>query len=201
MLDGLGEKLFAKYHNDMSRVGKKPIVIPAGVDVSIDGQVVRVKGPKGQLQETLNGRVRVAVTEEEGAKVISLNVLDEDDTFDQAQWGTARALVQNMVLGVTEGFAKQLEVNGVGYRVNMQGKNLLLNLGFSHDVPVLIPAEVEASVEGNVITLKGANKQLVGEIAAGIRRLRKPEPYKGKGIRYVGEVVRRKAGKAQKSGE
>ncbi len=185
----------------MSRVGKKPILIPSGVEVSVDGQTIRVKGPKGELVQEVNGRVQLSLSEEDGERVVLVSVTDTEDTFDRAQWGTARALVQNMVQGVTEGFSRQLEVIGVGYRVNMQGKNLLLNLGFSHDVPVQVPTGVEASVEGNVITIKGADKQLVGETAAGIRKLRKPEPYKGKGIRYVGEVVRRKSGKAQKSGE
>ena len=106
-----------------------------------------------------------------------------------------------MVTGVVDEFSRQLEVNGVGYRVNMQGKNLALTIGFSHDIIVQIPANIVASVEGNVMTIKGADKQLVGEIAANIRKLRKPEPYKGKGIKYVGEVIRRKAGKAQKAGD
>ncbi len=185
----------------MSRIGKKPIVIPTGVEVSMDDATLHVKGPKGTLTQTVNGRVQITFGEEDGKRVVLVSVLDTQDTFDRAQWGTARALIQNMVHGVTEGFSRQLEVNGVGYRVNMQGKNLLLSLGFSHDIPVQIPADVEVIVDGNVITLKGADKKLVGEMAAQIRRLRKPEPYKGKGIRYVGEVVRRKAGKAQKSGE
>ena len=184
----------------MSRVGKKPITIPSNVEVSVQGQTVHVKGPNGELEQTLNSRIQVVLAEEDGVKVIHIEVIDPEDTFDRAQWGTARSLVQNMVSGSVVSFEKKLEVNGVGYRVNMQGKNLLLNLGFSHDVPVEIPAGITASVEGNVITLKGADKQLVGEMAANIRKLRKPEPYKGKGIKYTNEVIRRKSGKSQKTG-
>lgn len=185
----------------MSRVGKKPIVIPTGVDVILDGSSVRVKGPKGELNQTFTSRVNISLGEEDGARVVLISVDDETDKSTRAQWGTVRAIIQHMVTGVAEGFNRQLEVNGVGYRVNMQGNNLLLAIGFSHDVPFAIPANIEASVEGNIVTIKGADKQLVGEIAANIRKLKKPEPYKGKGIKYVGEIVRRKAGKAQKAGE
>lgn len=185
----------------MSRVGKKPITIPAGVDVTIDGQIVRVKGLKGELTETLHPSVQASVSEQDGTRVVNITVASPDNSGQAAQWGTARALVQNMVTGVTEGFSRQLEVNGVGFRVNTKGKDLVLNLGFSHEVPVTVPEGIQAVVEGNVITLSGVSKQRVGEIAAQIRRLKKPEPYKGKGIKYVGEVIRRKAGKAQKSGE
>ncbi|MBM5789555.1 50S ribosomal protein L6 [Candidatus Parcubacteria bacterium] len=185
----------------MSRVGKKPIVIPAGVDVTMDGSLVRVSGPKGELSETLHPTVRASVVEEDGARVVQVTVTDPSVSTQAAQWGTARALLQNMVTGVTAGFSRQLEVNGVGFRVNMKGKDLVLNLGFSHDVPFGIPEGIQAAVEGNVITISGSSRQRVGEIAAQIRRLRKPEPYKGKGIKYVGEVIRRKAGKAQKAGE
>ena len=184
----------------MSRVGKKSIIIPSNVEVSIQGRTVRVKGPNGELEQTLNSHIQVILAEENGSKVIHVEVTDQEDTFDRAQWGTARSLIQNMVSGSVESFEKKLEVNGVGYRVNMQGKNLLLNLGFSHDIPVEIPHGITASVEGNVITLKGADKQLVGETAATIRKLRKPEPYKGKGVKYIDEVIRRKSGKSQKTG-
>lgn len=185
----------------MSRVGKKPILIPSGVDVTIDGSTVRIKGPKGELSQTINPAVQVILSHEDNNTIVSLTVADPSDSTQAAQWGTARAILQNMVLGVVHGFNRQLEVNGVGYRVNMQGKNLVLNLGFSHDVPVKIPNGIEALVQGNMITISGADKQQVGEVAANIRKLKKPEPYKGKGIKYVGEVIRRKAGKAQKSGE
>lgn len=184
----------------MSRVGKSPIIIPQGVDVNIAGQTVSIKGPKGELHQTMNARVRVAIKEEGGTKLVMVSVGENPDPIDRAQWGTARSIIQNLVTGVTEGFERKLEVNGVGYRVNMQGKNLVLNLGFSHEVPFQIPDGIEAVVEGNGITIKGADKQLVGEVAASIRKLRKPEPYKGKGIKYVEEVIRRKAGKSQKAG-
>ncbi len=185
----------------MSRVGKKPILIPAGVDVTVDATTVRVKGPKGELTQTFTPRVSIALGEEDGARVVIVSVADETDKASRAQWGTVRAIIQHMVQGVTEGFVRQLEINGVGYRVNMKGKDLLLSIGFSHDVPFAIPAGIEAIVEGNIITIKGADKQMVGEVTANIRKLKKPEPYKGKGIKYVGEVIRRKAGKAQKSAE
>lgn len=185
----------------MSRVGKKPILVPQGVDVVLEGSTVRVKGPKGELTQTFTPRVQVALGEEEGRRAVLVTVENETDKSTRAQWGTVRAIIQHMVLGVTEGFVRQLEINGVGYRVNMKGKDLALTIGFSHEVPFVIPAGIEASVEGNVITIKGADKQMVGEVAANIRKMKKPEPYKGKGIKYVGEVIRRKAGKAQKSAE
>ncbi|MBI5369585.1 50S ribosomal protein L6 [Candidatus Uhrbacteria bacterium] len=183
----------------MSRVGKKPILIPSCVTVSIEQNTVKVKGPKGELTQTFTPRVSMALGQEEEGPVVNVSVADEQDKTSRAQWGTVRAIIQHMVKGVHEGFVRQLEINGVGYRANMQGKDLLLNVGFSHDVPVVVPAGIEASVEGNVITLKGADKQLLGEVAANLRKIRKPEPYKGKGIKYAGEVVRRKAGKAQKA--
>lgn len=183
----------------MSRIGKQPIIIPNNVTVSIQGQTVNVKGPKGELVKEFNPAVQIALIEENNEKRIAVTVLNESDKFVRAQWGTARAILQNMVKGVVETFSTQLEVNGVGYRVNMRGKDIVLNIGFSHEVPFIIPDGIEALIEGNIITIKGADKHLVGEIAANIRCLRKPEPYKGKGIRYVGEVVRRKAGKAQKA--
>ncbi|MBI2474806.1 50S ribosomal protein L6 [Candidatus Uhrbacteria bacterium] len=183
----------------MSRIGKQPVIIPNGVTVSVQGQTVTVKGPKGELVQEFNPAVKVVLNEKEGQKDIVVTVANETDKFVRAQWGTARAILQNMVKGVVEVFSIQLEVNGVGYRVNMKGKDIVLNIGFSHEIPFIIPKGIEASVEGNIITIKGADKHLVGEIAANIRRIRKPEPYKGKGIKYVGEVVRRKSGKAQKA--
>jgi len=185
----------------MSRVGRKPIVIPTGVDVTIEKQTVSVKGPKGQLTCQVNPLVQVVLNEEEGTKVLTASIKNELNKQERALWGTTRALLQNLVVGVTEGFVKQLEVNGVGYRVNMQGKNLVLTVGFSHPVIVAIPELVDVVVEGNLITLKSIDKQMVGEVTANIRAIKKPEPYKGKGIKYKDEVVRRKAGKAQKSGE
>jgi large subunit ribosomal protein L6 len=183
----------------MSRVGKKPVLIPAGVEVTINGQTVVVKGPKAELSETINDVVKIEMVDGESGKEVLVSVANETDKNERAQWGTARALIANMVAGVTTGFSKQLEVNGVGYRVNLQGRTLVLNVGFSHEVRVDLPEGVDATVEGNVITLTSASKHDVGELADAIRKIRKPEPYKGKGIKYVDEVIRRKAGKTQKS--
>ena len=185
----------------MSRVGKKPIPLPSGVDVSVNGQTVTVKGAKGELRETLNGAVTVQVVDADGAKEIQVTMQQEDAQGQRAQWGTARALIANMVTGVTQGFTKQLEINGVGYRANLQGRILVLNVGFSHEVKVEPPKGVDVVVEGNMIIITGANKHDVGAFADQVRKIRKPEPYKGKGIKYADEVIRRKAGKAQKAGE
>lgn len=185
----------------MSRVGKKPILIPKGVDVTIDGQTVKVKGPKGELMETLNTAVQIALVQGEVGQEIQFVVKEQDEKFERAQWGTARALVANMIEGVTNGYSKKLEINGVGYRVNLQGKTLVLNLGFSHDVRVDLPVGLTAQVDGNALTILGISKQMVGSFADSLRKIRKPEPYKGKGIKYAEETIRRKAGKAQKAGE
>lgn len=184
----------------MSRVGKKPIIIPQGVEVTIDGQSVSVKGPKGSLSRVMHPLVSVSLEEKDGAKQMNVSVADETEKVNRSQWGTARTLIANMVKGVTEGFSKKLEVNGVGYRVNMIGKNLNLVVGYSHDVPVIMPEGITAVVENNTITISGCDNEVVGEIAANIRKIRKPEPYKGKGIKYSDEVIRRKAGKSQKAG-
>jgi large subunit ribosomal protein L6 len=179
----------------MSRVGKKPLQIPAGVEARVaDGKVV-VKGPKGEL--TIGIPPRVAVASVDG--VVTVTVTDPENVDDKAKWGLTRRLVENMVTGVTKGFSKSLEINGVGYKVAMQGKDLKLDVGFSHDVIFKVPAGITASVEKNVITVAGIDKYLVGETAAQIRRIKKPEPYKGKGIKYVDEVIQRKAGKAAKA--
>ncbi len=185
----------------MSRVGKKLVVIPNGVDVTIDGNTVSVKGPKGQLSENLNEAVSITLSNIDGVDTIAVTVLNETDKNERSQWGTARALISNMVIGVTDGFSKQLEVNGVGYRVNLSGRAVVLNVGYSHEVPYQLPEGIDAVVEGNLITISGASKHMVGEVADNIRKVRKPEPYKGKGIKYVDEVIRRKAGKTQKAGE
>lgn len=185
----------------MSRIGKKPIPLPEGVDVSVNGQTVVVKGAKGALQETLNDAVTVLVAGADGAKEIQVTARQEDAPGQRAQWGTARALIANMVVGVTSGFTKQLEVNGVGYRVSVQGRTLVLSVGFSHEVKIELPEGVDAAVEGNMITITGASKHAVGAFADRVRKIRKPEPYKGKGIKYVDETIRRKAGKSQKAGE
>lgn len=188
-----------KYIN-MSRVGKKTIYIPANVEFSIkeDGEII-VKGPKGELKMMLNPLVKVGQKDEDGQKVLDLTVENPENKAEKAIWGTMRSNIANMVIGVTESFSKSLEVNGVGYRVELQGSKLELNVGYSHSVYFELPSDVSATVEKNVITLTSIDKQAVGEAAANIRKIRKPEPYKGKGIKYTDEVIRRKAGKAAKA--
>ena len=177
----------------MSRIGKQPITIPTGVTITVDADLITVAGSKGTLsQATLEG---VTVTVADGvATVTRIN----DEPKNRAKHGLMRTLVNNMVVGVTTGFSKQLEINGVGYRVAAQGTNLKLNLGFSHDVIFAIPTGITAGIEQNVITISGIDKQQVGQVAADIRKLKKPEPYKGKGIKYVGERIIRKSGKSGK---
>lgn len=174
----------------MSRIGKQPVVIPAGVEITIQGNLVIVKGPKGQLENTF--AEVITIEQKENKIVITPNQETEDS---QALWGLTRALIANMVTGVTVGFSKKMEINGVGYRAAVQGKKLVLNLGFSHPVEVIAPEGIDFVVDKNNIIVSGIDKQLVGKVAAEIREFRKPEPYKGKGIRYENEVVRRKAGK------
>lgn len=180
----------------MSRIGKMPVALPKGVSVSIKGTTVEVKGPKGTLTQTFHDDM--TIQQEDGNIVVAT---PEDSAFD-AMHGLTRALINNMVKGVTDGFTKILEIEGVGYRGELQGRNLVLALGFSHSVPVEAPAGINFTVDKSqrVITIEGADKQSVGQVAANIRKLRPPEPYKGKGIRYQGEKVRRKAGKAGKAG-
>src|SRR3990167_1915955 len=169
----------------MSRIGKMPIILPTGVDVKADAGFLVVKGPKGELTAPLHPHVSIALKEVEGKRTLEFYVDNPADTSDRALWGTTQSIAANMVEGVERPFSKQLEVEGVGFRVTISGKKLVLSLGFSHDVEFEIPAGLEATVEKNVITLRGADKQLVGQIAAQIRKLRKPEPYKGKGVHYV----------------
>ena len=181
----------------MSRIGRKPIAIPSGVEVKVNGSEVTVKGPKGTLTDTFNSRITVKV---EGAEILVTRPTDEKE--DRALHGLTRTLVSNMVIGVTEGYKKELEVNGVGYRVQKQGKNLVMNLGFSHQVIMPEPDGITVEVPGpNSIVISGADKQKVGQFAAEVREKRLPEPYKGKGIKYVGEYIRRKEGKAGKGGK
>jgi len=180
----------------MSRVGKKPLAIPAGVDVNVNDGTVSVKGPKGQLSLAVDPRVIVAV---EGGE-LNVSVKDPEHVKQRALWGLTRRLIENMVVGVSKGYEKKLEVNGIGFKVALSGKTLKLDVGFSHDVDYVVPEGITATVEKNLITVAGINKQQVGEIAAQIRRIKKPEPYKGKGIKYLDEVIRRKAGKAAKAG-
>lgn len=175
----------------MSRLGKLAIKIPKGTDIKIDGQTISVKGPKGELKTDFLREVKVEVQNDE----ILVKISNPEDKKEKSLWGLYRALINNMVIGVNEGFEKKLEYKGVGYRAAVAGNKLNLNLGFSHPVEFPLPLGISASVEGNSITISGIDKQLVGEVAAQIRKLRLPEPYKGKGIRYSDEVIRRKAGK------
>ena len=175
----------------MSRIGKMPVPVPSGVDVSIDGSTVRVKGPKGELESTFDAQLTI---EREGDEVVVKRPSDEPQA--RALHGLTRSLIDNMVVGVSEGFSKSLEIHGVGYRAALKGKNLELALGYSH--PVVIVAEEGISFDvpsQDKVTVLGADKQQVGQIAEEIRSKRPPEPYKGNGIRYVGEHVRRKVGK------
>ena len=177
----------------MSRIGLKPIEIPAGVDVKVDGTTVTVKGPKGELTRNVHPNMAVAV---EGNEVIVKR--PNDEKANKSLHGLTRTLIHNMVLGVTEGFKKNLEVNGVGYRASKAGKVLTLNLGYSHPVEMEDPEGLESKVDGNKIIVSGIDKEKVGQYAAEIRDKRRPEPYKGKGIKYADEVIRRKVGKTGK---
>jgi large subunit ribosomal protein L6 len=175
----------------MSRIGKHPVQVPAGVEVLIDGQAVKVKGKLGELEVTLPPEVKVA--REDGAIRVEPR---SAETRARAMWGLSRTLVQNMVTGVTQGFSTGLEISGVGYRASVDGKILTLQLGFSHDIKYAIPEDVRiVCATPTAISVSGADRQRVGQIAAEIRGFRKPEPYKGKGIRYAGETIRRKEGK------
>ena len=175
----------------MSRIGKKAVAIPTGVTVTLEGQTVTVKGPKGQLAWTVADEIDVR---QEGGELLLTK--RQDSARAQAMWGLSRTLVANMVEGVTTGFERTLELVGVGYRATMKGQALSMQLGFSHDVEVPAPAGIAFAVPKQTeIKISGIDKQAVGEIAAQIRRIRPPEPYKGKGVRYLGEKVRRKEGK------
>lgn len=179
----------------MSRIGKNPIPVPAGVTVDIDGQQVKVTGPKGSLDLTVSEPIKVARNEAGEIEVTRPN----DERISKSLHGLSRTLIANMVVGVTEGYSKTLEISGTGYRVVPKGQGLEFSLGFSHPVQVDAPEGISFQVEGPTkFTVSGTDKQLVGEVAANIRKLRKPDPYKAKGIRYSGEHIRRKAGKAGK---
>ena len=175
----------------MSRIGKKPVPIPSGVTANVEGQTVKVKGPKGALQVVLHSDVK-ATMDKGTIKVDPLN----ETKRARAMWGTYRALVANLMTGVTKGFEERLEINGVGYRAAVQGKNLQLALGYSHDVVYPIPEGITVTVpKPTEITIVGSDPQRVGQVAAEIRSYRPPEPYKGKGVRYASERIRRKEGK------
>lgn len=175
----------------MSRVGKQPVELPQGVSAKVSGQLVEIKGPKGTLSRTIHERVEVSHRE----STISVKPLGEDKPT-RALWGLSRSLINNMVQGVSRGFSKVLEINGVGYRAELKGKELHLALGYSHPVVYALPEGIKASVERNLVTISGIDKELVGQTAAIIRAFRPPEPYKGKGIKYRDEEIRRKVGKA-----
>lgn len=173
-----------------------PVAVPQGVEVCLDGPRITVKGPKGELARVLHPHVSVKQENNE----LTVTVASPEDKSDRALWGLFRNLVANMVEGVTKGFEKKLEVIGVGYKVAGSGAKITLDVGYSHEVPVDLPKGVTAAVDKNTITLSSADKEVLGEAAARIRAIRPPEPYKGKGIKYVDEHIRRKAGKAAKAG-
>ncbi|MBN2768122.1 MAG: 50S ribosomal protein L6 [Campylobacterales bacterium] len=175
----------------MSRIGKKPVAIENGISVSVEGTQIVAK--KGNVEKRLETHGRVNVKVEEGQVVFERA---GEDSQSAAFWGTYRSLFNNIMIGLNEGFTKSLEINGVGYRAAMQGKVLNLQLGFSHDINYDVPAGIDVSVEKNVITIKGDDKQVVGQVAAEIREFRPPEPYKGKGVKYTDETIIRKAGKS-----
>jgi large subunit ribosomal protein L6 len=179
----------------MSRIGRLPIPVPSGVDVAIDGQTVNVKGPKGQLSHTVAAPIAVERTEDGVLQVTRPN----DERESRALHGLSRTLIANMITGVTEGYTKTLEIVGVGYRVQARGSDLEFALGYSHPVPVKAPEGITFTVEAPTrLRVTGIDKQQVGQVAANIRKLRKPDPYKGKGVRYQGEVIKRKVGKTGK---
>jgi len=180
----------------MSRIGRKFITIPSGVDVNASESSVTVKGPKGTLVVALHPHVKAEVTPE---KTIVVTVKDPEAIEDRALWGTSRKLIANAVDGVVTPFEKKLEFIGVGYKVATAGKQVTMEVGFSHPVTIELPDGITANVDKNVLSIAGIDRQLVGETAARIRRVRPPEPYKGKGIKYSDEVIRRKAGKAAKA--
>lgn len=179
----------------MSRIGKLPIQVPAGVDVTIDGQAVAVKGPKGSLAHTVASPIEIGKGED-GALVVSR---PNDESRNKALHGLSRTLVANMITGVTTGFSKNLEISGVGYRVQAKGSDLEFSLGYSHPILIEAPEGISFKVESPTkFSVEGIDKQKVGEVAANIRKLRRPDPYKAKGVKYAGETIRRKVGKAGK---
>ncbi|WP_370931206.1 50S ribosomal protein L6 [Bartonella sp. DGB1] len=175
----------------MSRIGKKPIIIPQGVTISVEGQIVKAKGSKGELSYVVNDEVLINFEEN------SISVSPKDDSKDaRSKWGMSRSMIENIIIGVKDGFEKRLEISGVGYRAAMQGKDLQLSLGFSHEVIYRVPSGVVVSVpKPTEIVVSGIDKQQVGHVSAEIRKYRGPEPYKGKGVRYANEKIVRKEGK------
>ncbi len=193
----------------MSRIGKKPIEIPEGVEIKIEDGKVVVKGPKGELSKEIRPEIRVEIKNEElyvfPKKEIQENSVVKKDSGKTKQirafWGLTRSFLANMIKGVVQGYEKKLEIQGLGYKASLEGNDLILNIGFSHPKKIETPEGIKLSVEKNIIIISGFDKELVGRVAAGIRKVRPPEPYKGKGIRYVGEVVRKKVGKKAATAE
>jgi large subunit ribosomal protein L6 len=181
----------------MSRIGKKPVTLVKGVKFSAAGQLVKMEGPKGKLELRVHPAITVKLDDAKKELVVTR---PDDERTSKALHGLTRALLNNMVVGVSQGYKKSLEVQGVGYKAEMKGKNLVLSVGYANQITMAIPAGVTVQVEGPKIHVSGADKQSVGQFAAEVRKVRKPEPYKGKGIRYAGEAIRRKAGKAGKVG-
>lgn len=179
----------------MSRIGKAPIEIPSNVSIDIKDNQIKVRGPKGELEQKLVRSVKVTRTD----NTIKVQVKKPEARKERAFWGLSRSLIFNMIKGVSEGFEKHLEINGIGFKAQVNNSKLVLGVGFSHQVEFNIPKDIEVKVEKNIIIVSGIDKQLVGEIAAQIRKIRPVEPYKGKGLKYVGESVRRKVGKVAKA--
>lgn len=179
----------------MSRIGKKPIEIPKNVEVKINDGFIIVRGPKGELNFKIHPHVLIKI---EGTE-INIKVKNPEIKEDKSLWGLYGSLIKNMIAGVTAGFGKKLEINGVGYKSQVSGEKLILNVGFSHQVEFVIPKGIAVAVDKNILSVSGIDKQLVGETAARIRAVKPPEPYKGKGIKYIDEIIRRKAGKAAKA--
>lgn len=185
-----------RYAIIMSRLGKLPIELPEKTQAKLENGFIIVNGPKGELQEKIHNLIKIKI---DNNKII-IGVDDIKNKNQKALWGLYRSLINNMVIGVNQGFEKKLEINGVGYKASINNNKLTLNVGFSHPVEYHFSENISAKVEKNIITIYGIDKQLVGETAAQIRKIKKPEPYKGKGIKYVDEVIRRKAGKAAVKG-
>ncbi|MDD2353929.1 MAG: 50S ribosomal protein L6 [Patescibacteria group bacterium] len=181
----------------MSRLGKLPIKLPTGVSANLDSNILVVKGAKGEMRVDINPLIEIKIENNE----IHVAPFKKEGKEAGAMWGLIWSLTRNAVIGVSEGFSKKLEINGVGYRASVAGNKLNMNLGFSHPIEYILPLGITATVEGNAITISGVDKQVVGEVAASIRKIRKPEPYKGKGIKYSDEIIRRKAGKAATKGK
>lgn len=179
----------------MSRIGKKIIFVPKDVEVKVEQSFVLVRGPKGELKEAIHPHVSVILENNE----IKINVKDPESKADKALWGLYGSIIKNMIMGVTVGFEKKLEINGIGYKAQVSGDKIILNLGFSHQVDFPLPKGIAAEIDKNIVSVSGIDKRLVGEVASRLRALKPPEPYKGKGIKYVDEIIVRKAGKAAKA--